>query len=98
MNEKQRTVLAIVAAAMILAVLFFAPWRVKSSDEIKWSPLFRPPVSHSLTYETQQPSSRYTYDEAEIALGIYVIEILAIGLIGWIAYVIIPGITWEEIE
>lgn len=98
MNETQRTIRAIAAVAMLLAVLFFVPWRIESSGELKWAPLFRPPVSHSLTYETERPGSRYTYDEAEVALEIYFLEILVIGLIGWATFVISSGATREETE
>ena len=98
MNEKQRTVLATFAAAMLLAVMFFVPWRLASSEEIRWAPLYRPPVTHSLTYETDLPGSRYTYPEAEIALGIYILEIVGIGLAGWVAFTVSSSTQKEEME
>lgn len=91
MNEKQRMVLGTTAVALILAVMFFVPWRVKSSDEIKWAPMYRQPVSYSHTYATNRPGSRYVHDEAEIEIGFFLLEILTIGAAGAGGYMLNSG-------
>jgi len=91
MNDRQNTVVATVVAALILVPLFLCPWRVESSDEIKWGPIYRPPASYVRSYDdrrSSQGSSRYAYDGGEIAVDILVLEILAVGAVGGVLYVL----------
>lgn len=86
MSEKQRLILGLTICAVLLAGLFFMPWRITASDELAWGPIYRPPVSHALSYQHSTPGARYTYETAERALGVYVLQLLAIGALGGIAY------------
>lgn len=91
MNEQQRTVCAIGVVALILAAIFFVPWRVESSGDIEWGPVFRQPVTYSQTYATDQPGARYAYDDAHIHVGYLLFELLAIGAVSVTGYVLASG-------
>lgn len=91
MNDKKRTVLGVGVVTVILAAMFFVPWRIESSDELKWSPIYRQPVTYSQTYETRSPGARYAYDEARIDVGFFLLEILAIGAASATGYVLASG-------
>lgn len=91
MSEKQRLILALTICSLLLAGVFLMPWRITSSGELAWGPIYRPPVSHALSYQQSTPSARYTYETAERALGVYVLQLLAIGAIGGIAYRLSAG-------
>ena len=78
MNDQQNTVVATTAASLILVVVFLCPWRIESSNELRWSPLYQTPMTYVRTYETQQGGSRITSEEAHIAVEILVMELLAV--------------------
>ena len=61
--------------------------RIESSEEIEWAPAYRPPVTHARSYAEGTGGSRYIYEEGEIAFGILVLEVLAIGVVGGVAFV-----------
>lgn len=86
MSEKQRLILALTICSLLLAGVFLMPWRITASDELAWGPIYRPPVSHAMSYQHSTPGARHTYATAERALGVYVLQLLAIGAIGGIAY------------
>lgn len=91
MNDRQNTVVATVVAALILMPLFLIPWRVAPSEEIKWGPIYRPPMSYVRSYDDRQSSrgsTRFEYDEAEVATGVLALQVLAIGVLGSILYVV----------
>ncbi len=91
MNDRQRTVLGVAVMALIVATLFFVPWRIESTDEIKWAPAYRSPVSSVRSYSTELHDTSYAYNDGEIAVGIYVLQILAIGAAGGAAFVASAG-------
>ena len=91
MNDRQNTVVATVVAALILIPLFLCPWRVSSSEEIKWGPIFRPPASYVRSYDdsqSQEGSTRLEYEAGEIAVGIMALEVLAVVAVGGVVYVL----------
>lgn len=91
MNDRQNTVVATVVAGLVLVLLFLCPWRVESTGEIKWSPIYQPPMSYVRSYDDEyssQGSSRIESDEARIAVDILVLEILAVGVAGGVLYML----------
>lgn len=73
----------------LLAVVFLCPWRIESTGEIKWSPIYQPPMSYVRTYDSDfgaKGGSRIDSDDAKIAYDILVLEVLLIGLAGGALY------------
>lgn len=90
MNDRQQQVVAAAVAFIILVVVFLCPWRAESSGEIRWSPIYQPPMSYVRSYDNaygSQGGSRIKSDEAHIAFGLLTIEVLAVGVAGGVLYV-----------
>jgi hypothetical protein len=88
MSNPQRTVCAIGAATMVLAVMFFVPWRLHSTNEIEWGALFRQPMSYAQSYATDEPGARIYTQDADIHTSYLLIEILAIGAVSLAGYLL----------
>lgn len=88
MNDIQRTVLGIAVMALIVVILFFVPWRIEPEDEIKWAPAYRQPVSSVRSYASELHDTSYAYKDGRIAVGVLVMQILAIGVVGGIAFAV----------
>lgn len=85
MNEQQNIVVATTVAILILVVAYLCPWRIESSKELQWSPIYQTPMSYVRSYDSThgvKGSSRITSEEAHIAFGILAVEVLAIVLAG----------------
>ena len=94
MNKLQQDVLGTTVIALILAVMFFVPWRVESGG-IEWAPFYREPISWVRSYGG---GSYLTYLEGEVAYGIMALEVLAIGALGWVGYVVTSDRVRERAE
>lgn len=91
MNDRQNTAIATMVAGLCLVLLFLCPWRVESTQEIKWSPIYQPPMSYTRSYNDEYASqgrSRIESDEAQIAVGILMLEFVAVGIVGGVLYVL----------
>ncbi len=91
MNDRQNTVVATVACGLILVVVFLCPWRVDQSNEIKISPIYQPPMSYVRSYDAELGSrggSEIISNEAEIAYGIWALEVVALLIGGGLVYVL----------
>lgn len=88
MRDAQRTVLATLAAAVLLVGVFFVPWRVAETGEVEWGPVYLSPASYTYTFATPEGGSslRYHEEEASIAFGLLAVELGAVLLVGWVAY------------
>lgn len=95
MNDRQYQVVATLVSGLILVVVFLCPWRVESSGEIKWSPMYQPPISYVRSYDDAHGthgSSRIESDgEAHIAVGVLALEVLAFGIAGGVLYLLSAG-------
>ena len=94
MNDRQYQVVATVVSGLLLVVLFLCPWRVESTGEIRWSPVYQPPMSYVRSYNDAhgiRGSSRIESDEAHIAVGLLVLEVLVLGVAGGAAYMLSAG-------
>lgn len=88
MNDRQRTVVGIVAVALIIAALFFVPWRTAPEGEVAWAPVYRSPISQVRSYASELHDTDLRYGEGHVAFGLLVLELAGIGLLGWGAYVL----------
>lgn len=89
MNDRQNTVVATAVAALVLVVVYLCPWRVESSEEITWSPIYQPPLSYVRSYDDEysaKGSSRIESEEAEIAVDVLTLEVLLVGAAGGALY------------
>lgn len=90
MNEQQNTVLATAVSSLILVIVFLCPWRIESSNELQWSPIYQSPLTHVRTYNAQhgsQGGSKITSEEAHIAYEILALEVLGVIITGGLLYV-----------
>lgn len=79
MNDRQNMIGATAVAGLILVVVFLCPWRIESSKEIRWSPIYQQPMSYVRSYDTAYGSkgaSRISSEEAKIAGDILALEIV----------------------
>lgn len=94
MNDRQQQIVAAVVSGLILVVVFLCPWRVESSGEIRWSPIYQVPMSYVRSYDDSQGikgSSRIESEEAHIDYGILALEVLALGAAGVVLYMFAAG-------
>jgi len=89
MNDRQQQVAAASISFLILVIVFLCPWRVESSGEIQWSPIYQPPMSYERSYDKDygsQGGSRIKLNEADIAVGVLSLEVLVIVVVGGMMY------------
>ena len=79
MNDKQSYIVASGAVMLIILTVFLLPWRLERSGELRWGPFYRPPVSYTTTWEGPMLSTLYEYEEAELAYGVLLVELVAFG-------------------
>lgn len=95
----QNTVIATVISGLLLIIVFLCPWRVESTGELRWSPIYQQPMSYVRSYDNQygrHGSSRIAADEAEIAYDILALEVVIFTIIGGIAYIFSPDHSKEK--
>ncbi len=89
MNERQSYVVGAGAVFLIIAVLFFVPWRVGRADDIRWAPLYRAPVTYVSTYMDETVKSSFKYEKGRIALDILLLELLCISVVSSVLYFVL---------
>lgn len=100
-DDWQNTVLATVVSGFLLVVVFLCPWRIESTGEIRWSPIYQEPMSYVRSYSDQlgaKGSSRIVSDEADIAYDILTLEVLALTTAGGVLYIYSARSGKEEKE
>lgn len=89
MNDPQRQLLASAVSLVLLVIVFLCPWRVESTGEVKWSPIYQQPLVFVRSFD-QEIGSRGGYEiqseQAQIAYGLLALEILAVGMAGTMGY------------
>jgi hypothetical protein len=96
-TDRQNTVLATAVAALILVPLFLFPWHVEpgpgaASKELRWSPIYQEPMSYVRSYDAaygERGSARLEANPATRAWGVLALQLLAIGAVGWVLYVVV---------
>ena len=86
LNERQRAVLGTVAIALIVAAVFYVPWRIESTGDLAWAPFYRNPVVGRSTLLDDSLDSRYIQLKGRPVYAIYVLQLVGIGAIGTLAY------------
>lgn len=85
MNDRQNTVVATTISGLLLVLVFLCPWRVESSGEIAWSPVYQQPLSQVRTYDTEygsQGGTRIESEEAHVAVDLLILQVLVVGTAG----------------
>lgn len=99
MNDRQNTVVATVIASLILVVTFLCPWRVETSEELQWSPIYQQPMSYDRMYDSdygREGGSRIDSEEAEVAIDILMLEVAVVVLGGGLLFVLSADSDDEE--
>ena len=81
MNDRQNFVVATVVCGLILIVVYLCPWRIESTNELRWSPIYQSPMSYVRTYDNargSRGSSRIVSHEAHIAYELLALEVAAL--------------------
>ena len=81
MNERQNMVVATAVSGLILVVVFLCPWRIESTGELRWSPIYQPPLSYVQSYDADYGSrghSRIESRKAHRAWGILLLEVVVL--------------------
>jgi len=89
MTDWQNIVFATSLAALVLGTVFFCPWRVEPSGELRWSPIYQPPLTYVRSFDAESGragGTRIEGPEAEIAYDVMALQVLAIGLAGGAGY------------
>ena len=88
MNDKQNAVVATTVCGLILVIAFLCPWRIESSNELKWSPIYQQPMSYVRSYDADYGKYSIKAEEAQIAYGIMALEVvsllMAAGFMYWL--------------
>ncbi len=99
MNDRQNTVVATVTAGFLLVTVFFCPWRIQTSEEITWSPIYQPPISYVQSHDARrsdQEVSWLEYEDAEIAVDLLLLQVLALGAVGGGLYLLVADREEDE--
>jgi hypothetical protein len=88
MNDRQNTVVATTVVALVLGTIFLCPWRVSSSGDLRWSPIYQSPLTYTRTYGPDEGRSTRieAADDARVAYGILALQVIAVGAVGGIGY------------
>lgn len=92
-------VVATAVVSLILVVVYLCPWRIESTDELQWSPIYQAPMTYVRSYDTghgETGSSSIRAEEAHIAFGILALEVLAVVAAGGVLYVFFSGSGDDE--
>ena len=82
MNHTQRGIAGTFAIALIVAALFYIPWRIESTGDLAWAPFYRNPVVGSSTFDGDTITTRYVQLLGRPVWSIYALQLIAIGAIG----------------
>ena len=86
MNHNQRGVAGTVAIALLVAALFFIPWRIESNGKLAWAPFYRNPVMQRSIRMTEQIDSQFVRLKGRPVWALYVAQLVAIGAVGGVVY------------
>ncbi|MDZ7773172.1 MAG: hypothetical protein U5K31_10620 [Balneolaceae bacterium] len=101
MNDPQRQLLAAAVCMVLLAVVFLCPWRVQSTEELRWSPIYQQPLVFVRSYDRAvgaEGGYRIASEEASIAYELLALEVLALGVAGIMGYVLLGSREDEDVS
>ena len=71
-----------------MGAVFFIPWEIEDTGELKWAPFYRNPIKHTASYTDEAGTlTTYTRLGGHRAIGVYALQLLVITGIGGIAFV-----------
>lgn len=85
MNDRQNTVVATTLCSVLLVIVFLCPWRMESTNEIRWSPIYQPPLVfvQPSDADLSTRSTEYLEEKAgHVAIDVIALQILVVGLTG----------------
>lgn len=89
MNHRQRGIAGTLAIALIVAALFYIPWRIESTGDLAWAPFYRNPAMGRSTLNTDTIDTQYVRLKGRPVWGMYASQLIVIGAIGstvfWLA-------------
>ena len=94
MNDRQNTVVATGIAGLVLVIVFLCPWRVESSGELRWSPIYQPPLSQVTAHsfgDGPRTRARIAQEDAQIAFDVMALQVLALLLSTGAVYWLVSG-------
>gem|GEM_PF-5937139 len=86
MNHNQRGVAGTVAIALLVAALFFIPWRIESNGKLAWAPFYRNPVMQRSISMTEQIDTQFVRLKGRPVWGLYAFQLVMIGVVGGVVY------------
>jgi hypothetical protein len=86
MNQLQTGILGTAVVALLVAGLFFIPWRVDETNELAWAPFYRNPVEFEAAYMDGRTRSVFRQVKGRRAWAVYTLQFVLIGGSGWIAF------------
>lgn len=87
-NRSRGVVVATAAAVLILVVLFFIPWRIEATNEIAWTPIYRPPVDYVTTFQEVDSAMVSYYETGRVAWDILFLQLTGVAAVAWVASVV----------
>lgn len=86
MNQLQSGILGTAVVALIVAALYFIPWRVDETNDLVWAPFYRNPVEFEATYMDGETRAVFRQVKGRRAWGVYALQFVVIGTVGWLSF------------
>lgn len=99
MNDRQNTVLATTLCSLLLIIVFLCPWRVESTNELRWSPIYQPPmvfVQASDTDLSNRGTARLVEKSGHVAIDVMALQVLVVGLTGTALFILLADTDDED--
>lgn len=81
LKSSERATIATLVATLVVVMLFFIPWRIDRNNEIVWAPFYRPPITHTTTFQ-ELGGARVNYEKGEVAYDILLLQVLGVLAVG----------------
>jgi hypothetical protein len=91
MNQIQRSIAGTTVIALIVAALFYIPWRVEVTGDLTWAPFYRNPIMGRSSRITGAIETRLVELKGRPVWALYAVQLALIGSVG-------AGIYWHARE
>ncbi len=85
MNHTQRGIAGTVAIALIVAALFYIPWRITSTGDLAWAPFYRNPAVGTTTRVVGGTVNRFIELKGQPVWWLYGVQLAVIAGAGAVA-------------
>lgn len=99
MNDRQNMVVATTLAALILGTVFLCPWRVEPTGDLRWSPIYQPPLMYVQTFDSDSGAaegSRIEASDAQIAFDVMALQVLVLVLSAGAVYWLVSDMDTDN--